>query len=52
MLDAEALKPPAERLQPGYRAHQFSPAGLRPKAVAIAERGRRDRGDERVIVKL
>jgi len=52
MLDAEALEAPAKRLQGGNGAHQSSPPGLRRKAAAIAERGRRDRGDERVIVKL
>jgi hypothetical protein len=30
----------------------LSPRGLCSKAAAIAERNRRDRGDERVIIKL
>src|SRR5215813_9442901 len=52
VLYTEALEPPAERLQRDDGAHQSSPCGLRRKAAAIAERNRRDRGDERVIIKL
>jgi hypothetical protein len=52
MFYAEALETPAERLPRGYGTHQSSPPGLRSKAAAIAERSRRDRGNERVIVKL
>jgi hypothetical protein len=48
----EALEPPTERLQRDDGAHQSSPRGLCRKAAAIAERNRRDRGDERVIIKL
>jgi len=52
VLYTEALEPPAERLQRDDGAHQSSPRGLCRKAAAIAERNGRDRGDERVIIKL
>jgi hypothetical protein len=52
MLEPEASEAPAERLQGDYSAHQQSPPGFRCKAAAIAERGVRDRGDERAVVKL
>ena len=52
MFSAKALKTPAERLQCGYSAHLSPPPRLGRKIAAIAERGSRDRGDERIIVKL
>ena len=52
MLYAEALEPPAERLQSAYGAHEATPPRFRRKTATIAHRGARDRSDERVIVKL
>jgi hypothetical protein len=48
----EASESPAERLQGNYSAHQPPPPGFRRKTVAFAERGVRDRFDERSILKL
>jgi len=52
MFSAKALETPTKCLQRGYRADQSSSPGLRRKAAAIAERGRRDSGNEPVIVEL
>jgi hypothetical protein len=52
MFSAKTLETPAERLQRSYRANQSAPPGFRRKAAAIAERGVRNGGNERVIVKL
>ena len=52
MLYAEALEPPAERLQSAYGADEATPPRFRRKTATIADRGVRDRSDERVIIKL
>jgi hypothetical protein len=52
MLEPEASESPAENLEGNYSAHQPPPPGFRGKTAAIADRGVRDRFDERIVVKL
>src|SRR5262252_1845616 len=52
MLETEASEAAAKRLQGEDSPNQLPPRGFRGKAAAIANKGVRDRGDERLILKL